>query len=244
MDERVAEMMETRLEAQMIALGYDRTAERPAPLRQRLVDMEDGVYGCLEDGEGIACWLSLNPESGETEDVSWHLETAHRNGCAFDGNVALDDLGQSGLVRLLLCPGENEVPLTVHVPVLAAWAEREAGAPGLAQLTMYAPACQLKTAGEDVLQDGNAPGTVRLRGTVTECRQVRNEAAGSWIRCLTVRARGVLVDVAMRENAVCAPALESSPMGMTLEAEGYTTAWLEAGICAAGNSFFRGAGND
>lgn len=244
MDERMAEMMEARLAAQMTALGYDLLLPRPEPLRQRLVDMEDGVYGCLEDGEGIACWLCLNPESGEAEAMSWHLETANRSGCAFDGDVALDDLGQSGLVRLLLCPGENEVPLTVHVPVLAAWADREAGAPGLAQLTVYASACRLKAAGEDMLEDGDAPGTVRLRGEVTDCRRVRNEAAGAWVRCLTVRARGVLVDVALREDAAKAAGLESAPTGKVLEAEGYVTAQLEAGVCTPGDSFFQGSGND
>ncbi len=221
---------------QFEALGFRADEDFPAllertPGAQRLVDMEQGLYLCWAPGSGIEAWLSLARETGEVLDWEVHLVTDTRCGCAFDRDVMTDPAGQSGLVRLLLRPEEGDIPVVASVPVLAGWAEREAGAPGLAQLCCHAS--DMAPAGDapDALMGEEGDSRITLTGTVTACETLRNPCTGRLFRRLTVESCGVSLDVTCAGGAD-----EWAYAGGRVRVSGPLTAAVEPGVCAPGKN--------
>lgn len=106
---------------------------------KEIVDLEDGLYLRWQTEPGICCWLSVDRGDQSLLDWDMHFVTEHQNGVAFDADLALDEAGQSGNIRMLLHPGEEgETPVVASAPALAYWPDREPGSPGLAQLACYA----------------------------------------------------------------------------------------------------------
>ena len=103
-----------------------------------LVDMADGIYLRMDVKPGIACWMSVDPESRQLLDWDMHIDSGRRLPCAFGEQLTADEQGQSGLVSLTLDPAGEELTLTASCPALALWPERECGAPGLVSLALYA----------------------------------------------------------------------------------------------------------
>lgn len=216
---------------QFTDLGIDWSPAFMEALRQqeekRLVDMEHGVYLCCGGmGEDVEAWFSMSRETAEVLDWDLHFRSPQRVGCAFHKDIALDAAGQSGIIQVLLHPGEeNEKELAVVVPVLATWPEREEGAPGLVQLALYAET--LSSGGGDVITSLDGTGLTLACGTV-KAAELRSNRLGGDFWHVMLEAEGVLVDVLLERAMFYA----APRPGQGMEVRGKVTAAVEPGVLA------------
>ena len=188
---------------QMRCMGFD--FSQPGSLERffdakwpdkTLLDMACGVYLRMDVQPDMACWLSVDPETHEVLDWEMHYDSGRTIGCSFERDVSLDDAGQSGNIAVQLLPGEADIPLTVSVPCLAGWEDREAGSPGLLQPTAYA--LQLRQAEEteeDRLQSDADDNTATLTGMVEHVQKLTNAYSGLCFGRMTVNCGAVCLGV-------------------------------------------------
>lgn len=214
---------------QMSCMGFDSSKMSAffdwAWPRRQVVDMEDGLYVKLNAGSAIECWVSISREEQEMLDWEVHFASDLRQGCAFDTDVALDGDCQSGLIRVLLHPGEDrETPITVSAPMLAAWADREPGAPGLLQLAFYAE--EVRAGGEIGLCGAADENTAALCGVVTHSERCLNPHTGKGYWHIVLNVDDMPVDL-----LADAAAFETLPEeGTVLSARCVVTAAAESGV--------------
>ena len=195
---------------------------------KRVTDMEDGLYVLLGAGEHVGCWLSVDRETQDILDWDVHYASRLRQDCAFVRDVELDAHGQSGIICVALHPGqERETLVNLSVPVLAPWAEREEGSPGLLQTACYAEwveeAPETTVTSLRAEEDENVADMVCV---VQKGERCRNPQSGRSFWHMVVECEGLDMDLLAEEAA-----FDALPVpGTVLRARVCLTADVEAGV--------------
>ena len=193
-----------------------------------VIDMAEGVYLRLTCGRQIVCILSVDPETQEVLDWDMHFMDGEAVGCSFVEDLALDEAGQSGTLRLCLDPAGVELPVIVSAPMLAPWSDREPGSPGLARLAAYAEELTLpEEIAEDLTVDEEACA-MELRAHVVSAERFLCPDTGRRPWLLRVTCRGVALPLLCAEEQLTR--LPSA--GQAVSARCVMTALVESGTSA------------
>ncbi len=218
---------------QFSSLGFD-PAQMEAffsaawPLRQEL-DLEGGFYVRLDAGSGVSCCLSVHRDTQALLDWDAHFASERRCPCAFERDVLTDEQGQSGLIRVVLHPGGDEIPVVASVPLLAAWNEREEGAPGLIQLACCAEEVEILSGdAADFFRTGGTDNTAWVQGHAVSWEKCVNKATGHAFWHIALDVDGCEMDLLCEESLLQEP---PAP-GALLQAQCVVTAAVEPGIIA------------
>ncbi len=216
---------------QLSSLGFDPaqmeaffTAAWP---RRQVLDLEGGLYVRLDAGSGVSCCLCIHRDTQALLDWDAHFTSPLRCPCAFEEDMLTDEQGQSGLIRVVLHPGGDEIPVVASVPLLAAWSEREEGAPGLIQLACCAEEVEaLSSDAADFFRASDTDNTAQVQGHAVSWEKCVNRATGRFFWHIVLDVSGCEMDLLCEESLLLAP---PAP-GTILRVQCVVTAAVEPGI--------------
>lgn len=195
---------------------------------KQLIDLDGAVYLRMLTEPGIQCWLSVDPEDQSLLDWDTHFAAQHQTGVAFDADLSLDAAGQSGNIRMLLHPGEQEQPIVAAVPALAYWQDREPGSPGLAQFACYAEALTVLPLGEEALLTSTDAPAALLTGHVLACQSLVNAYSRKPFWHVVLSCCGITLDLLLSDELLPTPL----PAGTLIQSQVCITALVESGVIA------------